>query len=168
MGSRGPLTGQGGRPSRTPVLPGVAAALYSPVSEPPRAPRGLGRAGKAVWRECWKSAAGWLSEGDRAAVAELAKLEDDLDLYRRTIEADGPVLEEIIQSSRGDVIGTRKVAHPLIRELRAAEAVALSLRESLGMNPRSRARIGLTVTEMRVRTESLRASLAAARRKSAQ
>ena len=114
-----------------------------PAAGPPP-PDGLGDAGLAVWAEAW--CAGWLSAvQDVAAVAELARLEDEQATYRATLARLGPVLEEPIVSPTGEIVGTRIVLNPVEAALRRAGRAARELRQALSLTPSARVRLQLDV-----------------------
>ena len=152
-GSRGPIAGsqsarqvvrtrranQGVAPLA--VLPSVAA--LSGPSEPPTPPRGLRAPGKAVWRLVWLEAGVWLADADRPIVERLARLVDELALYHAALVKHGAVIEELLVSPRGEVVGTKRVANPAVKMLHDAGVELNNLASAIGLSPASRARLGL-------------------------
>ena len=163
-GSRGPIAGsqsarqvvrtrranQGLAPLA--ALPSVAA--LSGPQEPPKPPRGLRAPGKAVWRLVWLEAAGWLADADRPIVERLARLVDELAIYRAALVKHGAVIEEMVVSPRGDVVGSKRVANPAVKMLHDAGVELNTLASAIGLSPASRARLGLKAPKGRRSTGS--------------
>lgn len=101
----------------------------------------LGEAGREAWDQAHSTE--WATPPDEGAILHLCRLEDEAVTLVEGIQAHGAVQSEPIVSPRGDVVGTRWVAHPLVGELRKLDAVLLKLRSSLGLDPESRAKMGL-------------------------
>ena len=123
------------------VLPSVAA--LSGPSELPKAPRGLRAPGRAAWALVWVEAAGWLADVDRPIVERLARLVDELAIYHAALVKHGAVIEEMVVSPRGDVVGSKRVANPAVKMLHDAGVELNNLTSAIGLSPASRARLGL-------------------------
>ena len=123
------------------VLPSVAA--LSAPSEQPKPPRGLRAPGKAAWALVWTEAAGWLADADRPIVERLARLVDELAIYHAALVKHGAVIEELLVSPRGDVVGSKRVANPAVKMLHDAGVELNNLAAAIGLSPASRARLGL-------------------------
>jgi P27 family predicted phage terminase small subunit len=113
------------------------------LSEGVEFPEGLGVWGRAAWAQL--VGLPQIRPGDRIALLRLCELEDDVVHWRGLIGEQGTVVKRPVQSSRGELLGWDFVEHPLIRQLRKAEAVALGLLVELGLTPRARERLGLAV-----------------------
>lgn len=166
MGSRGPVRGTGGRPlgGRAPSSPVVLPTLLpSRPAEPPDPPAGLREAGLALWESVWQSIP-WVTEGEHGAVvAELCRVHDEIDLYRRELEERGPLLAEPILSPQGFVAGEKMVPNPCEAMLRRADATAERLWAALGLTPAAKLRLGLDhlAARRQVQTIALRQRKAA-------
>lgn len=90
-------------------------------------------------------------------------LRDFVDRCREQIDRDGLTMTEVIVSPRGDVVGERTVAHPLIKEQRAAEKQLLAVLAALALTPTDRARLGLA----QVKQQSVLEKLVEARQRKA-
>jgi hypothetical protein len=149
MGSRGPLPNSAGRRQvRRATTKKVRSAAVVPAepSKLPAAPDGLGEPGRAVWDEL--GALDWTATSDTGSALRLAQLEDERAVLAETLKATGPLLAEPIVTPRGDIVGERQVANPLMRELRRLDAEILKLRDRFGLLPLSRARLGIAVMEL--------------------
>jgi hypothetical protein len=80
-------------------------------------------------------------------VEHLARLHDDVALYRTALTERGALLEEPIVSPTGDVVGTRLVANPAEAMLRRALKAILEVQTALGLTPMAKARLGLNLVE---------------------
>lgn len=107
----------------------------------PRVPRGLGAAGRVVWREVWELPS--VAPSDRLSVELLARAADEVQGLRDVLAEDGPTLKRVIQSARGDVIGEESYQHPAIAALRQLGREVASLSACLGLTPASRRALGL-------------------------
>lgn len=128
---RTPATDSGGR-----RLPAVRETIVKDAAEDiPEPPSGLGARGDAEWVKIWTAGRKWLAPTqDYAWVEMVARAWDDIEQFRARVEADG-----LIQTgSMGQVI-----AHPLIAEVRRAEATIQKCLSVLGFSPTDRARLGL-------------------------
>lgn len=101
----------------------------------PEAPPGLAERGQREWVQIWTAGKAWLAPTqDYAWVEMIARAWDDIAAFRERIELDGLIQ----QGSMGQVI-----AHPLIAEVRRAEATIAKALSTLGFSPSDRARLGL-------------------------
>lgn len=78
---------------------------------------------------------------DEWAIARYADLLNERAQLRAALDVDGFILTEPVVSPRGDVVGERRVANPLLRELRQLDRALDSLGLQLGLSPAARARI---------------------------
>ncbi len=122
------------------------ASAAKPVPSPPA---NLDAYARALWRQVFCGPAkAWLTETDYPLVRVLCQLWADINEYRRIIalpskEGGGRTRLEPIVSPSGRVVGARVVAHPLIRELRAAEKSFEATAELLGLTMSSRDDLGI-------------------------
>lgn len=113
----------------------------------PPAPRGIKRRGRLEWRKIWE-AGFWLNPDQDYHWAEMiARAYDDIDQFRKRVEADGLVQE----GSLG-----QPVAHPLIAEIRKAEATIRQCLSVLGFSPTDRARLGIMEAKARKEIEGVK------------
>lgn len=133
---RSPTTDSAGRP-----LPEIKGGEIIKTVTVPEPPEGLGKRGAAEWERIWTAGEPWLApEQDRAWVEMVAFAYDDIETFRRKVKRDG-----LIQTgSMGQVI-----AHPLIGEIRKAEATIARALSTLGFSPSDRARLGLAEVKRR-------------------
>lgn len=125
-------TDSGGRPL---PAPRTSVALDA-ATNVPRAPKGLGPRGAVEWRKIWTAGKGWLKPAqDYPWVEMTARAWDDISAFRYQIELDGLVLT--------DDAG-KTTAHPLINEVRRAEATIQKCLSMIGFSPSDRARLGWT------------------------
>ncbi len=122
----------------------------APAAKPvPSPPANLDAYGRALWRQVFHGAAkGWITETDYPLVRMLCMAWADIHEYRRIIslpakEGGGRTRLEPIVSPSGRVVGARVVAHPLIRELRAAEKSFEGTAALLGLTMSSRDDLGI-------------------------
>jgi P27 family predicted phage terminase small subunit len=100
----------------------------------PVAPDDLHDRGMTEWEKIW-SAGYWLSvEQDYHWVAMITTSYDEIDVYRRVILEEGIT----VQGIHGVLI-----AHPLIAEIRKAQATIMKCLSLLGFSPTDRARLSL-------------------------
>ena len=131
---------EGRRKSKLPV-PTASEAVESARK---RAPGHLDAAGRAAWKVI-VAGASLLAPVDEMAATRFCEMVDERGALRRAV-GDDLTLAEPIVSPRGDVVGERLVAHPLLRELRAIDRALAAEQAALGLTPASRARLGLAVT----------------------
>jgi P27 family predicted phage terminase small subunit len=112
--------------------PSQTFALVS--AEGDAAPITLGPAGRELWHQT-QNHAPWLSQLDLMLLEDLALTWDQVTEMRQIISEDGVVLLEPDVTPAGFVIGDKKVAHPLIRELRTAQKQLHSIASTLGFDP---------------------------------
>lgn len=122
-------TDSGGR-----QLPAVREVIAKTVTVP-ATPEGLAERGEREWVNIWTAGSSWLAPAqDYPWVEMIARAWDEIEAYRAKVDEDG-----LIQTgSMGQVI-----AHPLIAEIRRAEAVIMKALSTLGFSPSDRARLGL-------------------------
>lgn len=100
----------------------------------PVCPDILGERGVTEWEKIW-SAGFWLSaDQDYHWVSMIATAYDEIEKYRWEIAAEGLT----VQGIHGTMI-----AHPLIAEIRKAQATIMKALSTLGFSPTDRARLGL-------------------------
>jgi phage terminase small subunit len=85
----------------------------------------------------------WIELPDRGAVAHLCRLMDEREQLIQSIEEAGVLLEKVIVSPKGDVVGRERYSNPSLRQLRMADPIILKLRASLGLDPISRQKMDL-------------------------
>jgi hypothetical protein len=116
------------------------AGTLAPVGVIP-APMHLGEAGRAAWELAW--AVNWTGDPDAAQIGHLARLEDEAVRFVAIVAEQGVTQKRPIVTPRGDVVGDEYVMHPAVAELRKLDAQLVALRGTLGLDPTSRARVGL-------------------------
>jgi P27 family predicted phage terminase small subunit len=92
-------------------------------------------------------AAGMLTNADRAVVAAYCQAWEELVVCTRTLQDEGRFLEEPLQSSKGESMGTRKRPHPALSAQRDAIGRVRSLLDSLGLTPAARRRMSMSDAE---------------------
>lgn len=110
-------------------------------SRPARAPAGLGKAGRALWRAT--AGAHWLAATDLPALASLARLADVRAELEAAIARDGVVLTEPIVTPTGQVVGERVVAHPAVSELCRVDRQSAAAYAALGFTAKARADLAI-------------------------
>jgi P27 family predicted phage terminase small subunit len=130
----------------------------------PKAPKGLGEAGKAAWRLAWSVP--WTHEADTGIIEHLCRLEDQAAQLGEVIDRDGVTLTKAQVTPRGEVVGTEFYENPALKSLRAVDKQLIDLRNRLGLDPASRARLRLeaiegpdAVDELKERRDKRRAAL---------
>lgn len=162
MGRRGPLPGVAAARSALPVAARrleVGATTDGDPRPIPRAPSGLGKAGRAAWKAAHEGMPVRL-DVDGLTVERFARLIDE----REAVAAEmgrGILLEEPIVTPKGDVVGTRMVANPAAAMLRALDKALDALIDRLALVPAARARLGLVMTSAERNTVETEALLAA-------
>ena len=141
-----------GNPGRRPLPAETTVHALEPAVDIPL-PDTLGPAGVELWRRLQQ--APWISEMELFAVEDLCQTVDEIAEYRADIMQMGITLEEPMIGPRGDVLGTRFVPNPLIRELRRAQKQMHSTASVLGFNPTARARLGLAEVRAMSKLEEL-------------
>jgi P27 family predicted phage terminase small subunit len=107
------------------------------------APKGLGRSGKAVWKQV--AGAVWLSPADHRTLESLARTLDQCDELQKLLDRDGLILSKPITDRTGQIVGSEAYAHPALAALRSAERRTEALRRELALSPGARIRLGLDV-----------------------
>jgi P27 family predicted phage terminase small subunit len=148
-----------GNPGRRPLPDKAKALAIIPTTGWP-APITLGPAGRTVWLRAAEQAS-WLTDMDLVALEDYANTWDEIVAFRQIIAEDGLTQEEPIVTPAGHVVGTKKVAHPLLKELRAAQKLAEGTGSNLGFNPTARSRLGLEAVKVRSKLEELAAARSA-------
>jgi phage terminase small subunit len=122
------------------------AVVESDVPDPPT---GLEAFGRALWRQVFRGPAkAWITATDYPLTRMLCMLWDDIHEYRKIIalppdKGGGRTRLEPIVSPSGKVVGAKVVAHPLTKELRAAEKSFEEVAALLGLTMSSRDDLGL-------------------------
>jgi phage terminase small subunit len=84
---------------------------------------------------------------DAPSLARFCELTVERQALRADLETRGNLLEEPIVTPLGNVVGERVVLNPAIPALRAIDRALDALADRLGLNPVSRARLGLTLSD---------------------
>lgn len=136
---RTPTTDSGGR-----KLPAIQGTIVKTVVVPDP-PHGLEARGSKEWVSIWESGSRWLAPtADYHWVEMICRAYDEIEAFRAKIAVDGL----LSTGSQGQV-----VAHPLIGEVRRAEASIQKCLSILGFSPTDRARLGLA--EVKVQSKLL-------------
>ncbi len=147
MGARGPkpkkpaLKILAGNPGHRPIPYGRAVTRVK-RGVPVRPVELTGEAGEE-W-DCIAGAldsAGMLAEVDRGILAAYCLAVADMLAARDAINREGRIVSEIIQNSRGEVLGKRHREHPACKMLDRASARVHKLGSALGLNADSRSRL---------------------------
>lgn len=112
----------------------------------PPTPRGLKYAGKREWHKIWDCGPWLHTDQDGHWVEQIARAYDEIEEYRKRIEADG-----LIQKGYAGQV----VAHPLIAEVRKCEATIRACLSTIGFSPTDRARLGLAEVKRQSALEDL-------------
>jgi hypothetical protein len=75
----------------------------------------------------------------------LAEREDLAQRLGEELPPEGLTLTKPCVTPRGEVVGVERYDHPAVKMLRENDKVVLALRAQLGLDPGSRARLGLDV-----------------------
>ena len=119
-------------------LPSVAPAAPLQV---PKAPAGFKTEGRTLWATVWRACHHLDPAKDRQLVTELCRLADQMTEYRAALAKHGALIEEVIVSPRGEVVGNRQVANPASTQLKNALAATERLWSAIGLSPQARARL---------------------------
>ena len=79
---------------------------------------------------------------DRAALAAYCIAWAELVATTKILNEDGRILDEPMQNSRGEVIGTKKRSHPANRLMSDASARVKAYLSEFGLTPAARQRLG--------------------------
>lgn len=140
------------RPDRVPEPQAYLPAL----ADIPPAPRGLSPKARQLWVDIWEGARSWATQGlDNALVESTCRVYDEIAQLRRVLAQRGPLLEEVIVSPKGDVVGTKLVANPAAKMLRDAEKQWTAYLVLLAIPPTERARLGLVQVKAQSKLEAL-------------
>lgn len=149
MGARGPMPGatNAGRPSKRGAtnLRQLPTVLPKDAQVIPEVPTSLRETGEQLWARLWASVPWLAAEADRQLVEELCCLADELVSYRAALAEHGALLIEPVVTTRGEVVGERKVANPAEAMARRAGRQMESIWDSIGLTPASRTRLGVSV-----------------------
>lgn len=127
-------------------LPAVRETIVKDVMTPDR-PGDLGERGASEWDAIWLAGSSWLAPAqDYRWVEIICRAYDDIEGFRAKVRADGLIQK----GSMGQVI-----AHPLIGEIRKAEAQIMKALSTLGFSPSDRARLGLAEIKVRSKLEEM-------------
>ena len=115
-------------------LPAVRETIVKTIVVPEQ-PDGLAARGEREWVNIWTAGSSWLApQQDYHWVEMICHAYDEITHFREVIAVDG-----LTQTgSMGQM-----VAHPLIGEIRRAEATIMKALSTLGFSPSDRARLGL-------------------------
>lgn len=89
-------------------------------------------------------AAGFLSRVDRSALAAYCQAYAELEITTQLLQVEGRIVNEPIQNAKGELLGERKKAHPVVRLQRDAFARLKTYLVEFGLSPGSRSRIQST------------------------
>ena len=89
-----------------------------------KAPKGLGKAGKGLWRQIQREY-NITDAGGCAHLLQASRAEDDIARWREIVDKDGPVVF--------DRFGQKK-AHPLVTQIAIAESVRRAALHALNLN----------------------------------
>ena len=142
-----------GNPGQRKLPDKATTVTLVPVEGAP-APITLDQNGRELWRRAQERAV-WLSDLDLVALEDLCSTWDDVCAMRKAIAEDGLILEEPIVTPAGHVVGDKKVPHPLIKELRAAQKQLHAIGSALGFDPTARSRLGLAEVKRQCKLEEL-------------
>jgi P27 family predicted phage terminase small subunit len=144
MGIRGPA----GKPLKLKILSGnpgkrSSGGVKTFARGTPNCPTWLGKEAKAEWRRIMPEleAAGVTSKVDRAALAAYCQAWAEFHEATVILEQEGRIIEQVHATSKGEVIGTRKVIHPAVRMQRDASGRVKNYLVEFGLSPASRSRI---------------------------
>ena len=126
------------RPSRVPPRSETVAIASS---EGAPVPLSLGPEGREMWGRAQEAV--WIGRLDLRILQMLCESIDQRTEMMRLIVEDGLEKEEPIVTPAGMVVGMRKVAHPLVKELRAVNKEIRDIASVLGFDPTARSRLGL-------------------------
>jgi hypothetical protein len=138
--TRGPLPGA--NPRRVKKAAAKRSSAIVPATQHPGSvpnpPIPLAPAGQAAWAHAWSVP--WTALSDQPAILNLAQLEDERALLRKSVDDHGILLSKPIVSPKGEIVGDETYVNPALRELRRTDVQILALRDRLGLSPLSRAR----------------------------
>ena len=124
----------------------VPVAVVTAAPSTPRAPKGLERPGRSLWRAVWRDAGDWLAPTDAVLVRMLCEAADERENLRELIAAEGYTFT----TAKGYV-----GIHPVVSTLRKLEAQIISMLSMLGFSPADRTRLGLVEVKRAGRLEDL-------------
>jgi P27 family predicted phage terminase small subunit len=130
---RDPLTATERRLKGTRPRHRRTVGVVTPPAKPPPAPRGLGPAGRRLWRLAWREAH-WLVEGDRVLLEVACRRLDEIERLEAILARDG----DIVAGSKG-----QPVPHPATRIRSTALDVLRGALNDLGLSAIARRRLGI-------------------------
>jgi len=130
------------------------AARPAAVREAPPAPTGLGPLGQKAWQAVMLHAPLLIEGLDELTVTRLCELLEERQALRDELKA-GYLLREPIVSPTGKIVGERLVLNPALPALRALDRALEALAGALGITPRSRADLGLTLTDAELKAMNI-------------
>jgi P27 family predicted phage terminase small subunit len=150
MGLRGPMAKPiklkilGGLPGKRPAPAATAKPKRMFAPGVPICPSFLSDEAKSEWSRVMVTLkkSGMLAVVDRAALASYCQAWGDLVEATETLNREGKILEQEMQTAKGEVIGTKKVPHPALRMQRDASARVKTFLAEFGFSPASRRRWG--------------------------
>jgi P27 family predicted phage terminase small subunit len=125
------------------------------VATVPPFPTGLKVKGKQAWTAVWTDAGKWLQTMDSPAVESFCKLCDQLADMDRQVRKDGLSFMRPIITPRGTVVGTEPYPHPLLEQMRKAEASLVKVAAEYALSPQSRTKLGLVQVQTASKFEQL-------------
>ena len=140
------------RPSINPVGNSARPALpTATVTEIPDAPATLGDYGAVVWDQVWKAGgSAYNSASDSFVITRYCDLQERRRDLTRLVNAEG----FLSTGSQG-----QSIMHPAVRALDSTEKELRALEDRLGLNPESRARLGLAAVQAEDALEAFRRKL---------
>ena len=156
MGLRGPakrpleLTRALNNPGHRKLPAANATVALAPAGGIPRAPRSLGKVGRASWRRIWTAGQQWLSPAtDYDILARLCEAHDEREALREQIERDGRILygkngeSADADGDEGEVPRGAPYVHPAVWLLMKVDATITRYEQLCGLNPSARSQLGL-------------------------
>lgn len=121
--------------------------IEAAVDLAPKAPKGLGKPGKLIWRRYWSSAVASAIElaADGYLVERYARLVDELETVYPEFQR-----ERLITGSMGQL-----VMNPLGKYVQELQAQMRTLETQLGIGPLNRMRLGVAIGESTLTADKL-------------
>lgn len=123
------------------LVPRAPAAVRGRGDAAPEPPEGLGARGEIEWNKIWSQGFWMQPEADYHWVLMIAQTYDEITAFREQIAIDGMT----VQGYKNDMV----VAHPLIKEVRAAQSLIIKCLSVLGFSPSDRARLNIQEAQAR-------------------
>lgn len=124
------------------------ARIVLMTDKPPRAPQGLQKTGKRLWRTLWTEAGAWIAPSDTPLVVMVCEGADEREELRSLIAEHGRTF-----STKTGYVQVR----PEVQQLRVLESQLTTWLSMLGLSPSDRARLGLAEVRRVTHLEDLRA-----------